>query len=185
MILALAATAAVAAAATSSAPADESFGPFKYTAVSVRTKVDALGRAYRERWADDASLLHDAGLVESSYRVWAERYPHDPWLAPTAFHIAQLYAEIQTPEARAKALEMFRYVAQTFPATREGHLARLRLQRGPPPLHSESPVRPTPNPYARSASPPRSSPAASPSPLSSPSAAGTSGSPSSSPKPPR
>jgi hypothetical protein len=178
----------VAVAASSSAPADESFGPFKYTAVSVRTKIDALGRAYRERWADDASLVHDAGLVESSYRLWAERYPSDPWLAPTAFHLAQLYAEIQTPQARAKALETFRFVARTFPATREGHLARLRLQRGLPPPHRESPVRPTPNPYARSASP-SSSAAASPSQLPSPSAAaspvGTSGSPSSSPKPPR
>ena len=162
----------VAVAASSSAPADESFGPFKYTAVSVRTKIDALGRAYRERWADDASLVHDAGLVESSYRVWAERYPHDPWLAPTAFHLAQLYAEIQSPQARAKALEMFRFVARTFPATREGHLARLRLQRGLPPPHRESPVRPTPNPYARSASPPpSSSAAASPSAVPSPSAA--------------
>ncbi|MDB5043220.1 MAG: hypothetical protein JWN27_3946 [Candidatus Eremiobacteraeota bacterium] len=161
----------IAVAASSSAPADESFGPFKYTAVSVRTKIDALGRAYRERWADDASLAHDAGLVESSYRVWAERYPQDPWLAPTALHLAQLYAEIQTPQARAKALEMFRFIARTFPATREGHLARLRLQRGLPPPHRESPVRPTPNPYARSASPPASSsPAASPSPLPSSSA---------------
>jgi hypothetical protein len=159
-ILALAATMGVAAAASSSAPADEPFGPFKYTPVSVRTKIDALGRAYRERWADDTSLVHDAGLIESGYRLWAARYPHDPWLAPTAFHLAQLYAEIQTPQARAKAVDMFRFVAQTFPTTREGHLARLRLQQGLPPLHSESPVRPTPNPYAPTASPPASPSAA-------------------------
>jgi hypothetical protein len=163
-ILALVATIGVSAAANSSAPADEAFGRFKYTAVSVRTKIDALGRAYRERWENDASLLHDAGLVEDSYRLWAERYPHDPWLAPTAFHLAQFYAEIQTPQARAKALEMFRFVAQTFPATREGHLARLRLQQGLPPLHNESPVRPTPNPYAPSApaSPSSAAPASPP-----------------------
>jgi hypothetical protein len=160
-ILALAATVAVAVAASSSAPADETFGPLKYTPVSVRAKIDALARSYRERWADDASLVHDAGLVESSYRAWAERYPHDPWLAPTAFHLALLYAEIQTPQARAKALDLFRLVAQTYPATHEGHLARLRLHQGLPAPRREPAVRRTPNPYARSASPEPTSPAAS------------------------
>jgi hypothetical protein len=66
------------------APADEYFGPFKYSAISVRTKINALGRSYHERWSDDASIVHDALLVESSYRAWAEKYPKDRWLAPTA-----------------------------------------------------------------------------------------------------
>jgi hypothetical protein len=150
-ILAVAATVAVAAAASLSAPADETFGQLKYTPVSVRAKIDALARSYRERWADDASLVHDAGFVESSYRAWAERYPHDPWLAPTAFHLARLYAQIQTPQARAKALDLFRFVAQTYPTTREGRLARVRLQQGLPALHREPALRQTPNPYARPA----------------------------------
>ncbi len=166
LALALAATAtATTAAAVNSpdAPADESFGPFKYTAISVRTKIDALGRSYNARWADDASLVHDAGLVESSYRVWAQRYPKDRWLAPTAFHLAQLYAEIQTPDARAHALATFKYVAQTFPKSKEGHLARLRLAQGLPQLHAESAVSPTPAPYGS----PAASPAASAEPGSS------------------
>lgn len=139
--------------ASGSAPADESLGPFKYTAISVRTKIDFLGRSYRERWSDDASILHDAGLVESSYRVWAQRYPHDPWLAPTAFHLAQLYAEIQIPAARSKALAMYRYVAQTFPTTKEGRSARLRLAQGLPHAHEETAVVPTTSPYAASPQP--------------------------------
>jgi hypothetical protein len=98
-------------AKTSDAPADEYFGPFKYSALSVRSKITALGRSYRERWADDASIVHDAGLVESSFRVWAQKYPKDIWLAPTAYHLAQLYQEVQTTDARAKAKSMYEYVA--------------------------------------------------------------------------
>src|ERR1700738_449675 len=94
----LAATMTVAASSTD-APADEYFGPFKYSAISVRTKIDALARSYNARWADDASLLHDAQMIETSYRVWAQRYPKDRWLAPTAFHLAQLYQNVQTQEA--------------------------------------------------------------------------------------
>lgn len=94
-------TGAIAHASGGSAPADESFGRFKYTPLSVRTKLGALGRSYHARWQDDASLLHDAGMIADSLQDWAQRYPHDPWLAPTAFHLAQLYAAIQTPEARS------------------------------------------------------------------------------------
>ena len=162
LALALAATTtATTAAAVKSpdAPADEYFGPFKYSAISVRTKIDALGRSYNERWADDASLVHDAGLVESSYRAWAQRYPKDRWLAPTAFHLAQLYQEIQTQDAHDKALAMYRYVAQTVPKTKEGHFARLRLAQGIPALHAESPVSPTPAPYGSPAASPGTSPA--------------------------
>lgn len=168
------------AANSADAPADRSFGPFKYTAISVRTKIGALGRAYNERWADDASLVHDAGLVESSFRVWAQQFPKDRWLAPTAFHLAQLYQEIQTQDARSHALAMYQYVAKTFPATKEGHLARLRLAQGFPPLHAESAVSPTPAPYgsaAPSAAPePSAVPGGSPAPGASP-APGTSAAP--------
>src|ERR1700676_2027390 len=69
------------------APADEYFGPFKYSAISVRMKINMLGRSYHERWSDDASIVHDALLVESSYRAWAAKYPKDRWLAPTAYHL--------------------------------------------------------------------------------------------------
>jgi hypothetical protein len=165
--LALLATTVAATALSPDAPADEYFGPFKYSAISVRTKIDALGRSYRERWADDASIVHDAQLVESSFRVWAQRYPKDKWLAPTAYHLAQLYQEVQTPDARNHALAMYRYVAQAFPSSKEAHYARLRLSQGLPPIHPESPVSPTPNPYA-SANPSGSSAPASETPAASP-----------------
>jgi hypothetical protein len=149
------------------APADEYFGPFKYSAISVRTKINALGRSYHERWSDDASILHDALLVESSYRAWAEKYPKDRWLAPTAFHLAQLYQDVQTQDARTHARAMYELVAKNFPTSKEAHFARLRLSQGFPALHEESPVSPTPAPYGPASPVPGASPGSSPAPAAS------------------
>ena len=163
--VAVLATTIGALAATADAPADEYFGPFKYSPLSIRTKITALGRSYRERWADDASLVHDALMVESSYMAWAQRYPNDHWLPPTAYHLAQLYQEIQTQDARNHARAMYQYLVKTFPKSKEAHSARVRLQQGFPPLHDEPPVSPTPSPYGTPAPPAASgAPEASPSP---------------------
>jgi hypothetical protein len=161
--VALAATTLAAAGPSGQAPADEYFGPFKYSAISVRTKIGALGRAYDQRWQDDDSIVHDAGLVESSLRVWAQRYPSDSWLAPTFYHLAQLYQKVQTQVARTHARETYQFLAQTFPKSKEAHFARLRLQQGFPALHAESAVSPTPNPYASAAPATSAAPSAEPS----------------------
>ena len=152
------------AANTADAPADEYFGPFKYSAISVRMKINALGRSYHERWADDASIVHDALLVESSFRAWAEKYPKDRWLAPTAYHLAQLYQDVQTQDARNHARAMYEYLVKNWPASKEAHSARLRLKQGFPALHTESPVSPTPSPYGPASPVPGTSPAPSPAP---------------------
>lgn len=150
------------------APADEYFGPLKFSAISVRTKINALGRNYRERWQDDASIVHDALLVESAYHAWAQKYPKDRWLAPTAFHLAQLYQVLQSEDARNHARAMYEEVVRAYPGTKEAHAARLRLHQGFPALHAESPVQRTPNPYASAGS--AASPAASGAPTAAPAA---------------
>ena len=181
---------APAVAKSSDAPADEYFGPFKYSAISVRMKINALGRSYHERWADDASIVHDALLVESSYRAWAEKYPKDRWMAPTAYHLAQLYQDVQTQDARNHARAMYEFLAKNYPTSKEAHYARLRLSRGFPPLHDESPVSPTPSPYGPASPAPGSSPAPAGAPSSVPAtapstapASAPSGAPAASPKP--
>ena len=170
------------------APADEYFGPFKYSAISVRMKINALGRSYHERWSDDASIVHDALLVESSYRAWAQKYPKDRWLAPTAYHLAQLYQDVQTQDARTHARAMYDFLVKNYPASKEAHFARLRLSQGFPPLHAESPVSPTPAPYGPASPVPAASIPPSPAPAVSPSgapapAASTAPAPSPSPRP--
>jgi hypothetical protein len=159
------------------APADQYFGPFKYSAISVRTKINALGRSYRERWADDASIVHDALLVESSFRAWAQKYPNDRWMAPTAYHLAQLYQNVQTQDARNHARAMYEFVAKNYPKSKEAHLARLRLSQGFPALHAESPVSPTPSPYGPASPVPGASTTPATSPSGAPAPASSSGAP--------
>jgi len=156
---------------TADAPADEYFGPFKYSAISVRMKINALGRSYHERWSDDASIVHDALLVESSFRAWAQKYPKDRWMAPTAYHLAQLYQDVQTQDARSHARAMYDFLVKNYPTSKEAHYARLRLSQGFPALHAESPVAPTPSPYGPASPIPGASPAASTGPAAAPSGA--------------
>ncbi len=147
------------------APADEYFGPQKMSALGIRMRVDALGREYHARTIADGDLLHDAAIAEGALQAWNRRYPRDSWLAPTAFHLEQLYAEVQTPEARARATSLLHFIAATFGATQYGHLSRLRLGQGFPALHAESPVVPaSPAPGAAPSSAPSEPPAAVPSP---------------------
>jgi hypothetical protein len=172
---------------TTDAPADEYFGPFKYSAISVRMKINALGRSYHERWADDASIVHDALLVESSFRAWAQKYPKDRWMAPTAYHLAQLYQDVQTQDARSHARAMYDFLVKNYPTSKEAHFARLRLSQGFPPLHAESPVSPTPSPYGPASPVPGASPATSTAPSAAPSGApvtAPSGTPPTAPGPP-
>ena len=183
------------------APADEYFGPLRMSALAIRMRIDVLGRRYHARSESDMDLLHDAGNLETALQIWAERYPHDTWLAPTAFHLAQLYAVIQSPIARGRATSAFRYVADTFGATYDGHLARLRIAQGFPALHDESPLLVTPAPDtaspigaptpsvitspATSATPLAGSPIPAPSVTANPLPSSSSSSPSPSPSPRR
>jgi len=94
----------VAATRGAQAPADEYFGPQKMSAIAIRSSIGKLARTVGYRWQDDASIFHDAQLIEQSYKAWAQRYPADSWLAPTAYHLAQLYQELHDQRARAAAL---------------------------------------------------------------------------------
>jgi hypothetical protein len=136
----------------SAAPLDEYFGAQKMSALGIRMRIDDLGRRYHAHMLGDADALHDALITENSYRAWAGRYPRDRWLAPTAFHLEQLYAELQLPEARSHAMSMLHFVAGTFGATKYGHLSRLRLAQGFPALGPLSVVSPSAAPL-ESASP--------------------------------
>jgi len=159
------------AQASAAAPVDQYFGPFKFSPLSVRTGIDKLARAYHARYKSDHDVIHEAVNLESALRIWRHDYPRDPWLAPTAYHLAQLYEDVQTPEARKHATAMLRFVDAYFASTRYGHDARIRLASGFPPLRAESPVRPTPPPYGpnRAASPQPASATPSATPASTPS----------------
>ena len=139
------------------APADRYFGTAQMSPVGIRAAIVYLGKNYDWRTMSDAQLVHEAEWVEQALYDWQRQFPRDNWLPPTAFHLMELYAEIQTPDARAHALDMLQYIIATFPASKEAHLARVRLAQGFPPFHDEPPLRPTMPPSAEPSPTPTSS----------------------------
>lgn len=141
------------------APLDRYFGTMQMSPIGIRQAIVFLGRNYTWRTMSDEDIVREAEWVEQSLYDWQRQFPRDNWLPPTAFHLMQLYAEVQTPDARAHALEMLSYIAYNWPNTKYGHLARVRLAQGFPPFHDEPPLRPTMPPATPSPSPtPETSP---------------------------
>jgi hypothetical protein len=160
------------------APADRYFGIMKMSPIGIRQNIDFLGRNYTWRTMTDRDIVRDAEWIEQALHDWQTRFPRDSWLAPTAFHLMQLYAEVQTADARAHAMDMLRYIVANWPNTKYGHLARVRLAQGFPPFHPEPTMRPTmtPTPLITPYSPaPSPTPAQTPTP--GPTAGGSSGEP--------
>ncbi len=146
-------SAASSSAFSDSAPADEYFGPFGMSPLSIRLTIDRLADGYVKRYKSDPDIIHEAVDIENALYLWRYKYPNDPWLAPTAFHLEQLYQAVQTPEAHYRATALLHYIAANFPASKYAHLARVRLAAGFPALHDEPPLVPSANPYATPAAP--------------------------------
>jgi hypothetical protein len=116
--------------------------------LSIRSTIGFLGRQYRYRTISDRDLLRKALLTEDALRKWRTAYPADPWLAPTFFHLEQLYQAVQTDEARKHATAILKDVVRYYPNTKQAHLSRSRLAAGFPPLTPETPLVSTPPPSA-------------------------------------
>jgi hypothetical protein len=158
------------------APLDRYFGTMKMSPIGIRNGVGALGRYYEWRIETDDALVHDAEWIEQSLVDWQRQFPRDNWLPPTAFHLMELYGEIQTQDARDHATAMLHYIIVNWPDTKYGHLARVRLAQGFPPFHPEPSMRPTitpsptPTPFGMTPSPsPTPAPTATPTDTPSPS----------------
>lgn len=128
------------------APADAYFGPFGMSPLSIRSTIGLLGRQYHYRTISDRDLLRKALITEDALRKWRTAYPGDTWLAPTFFHLEQLYQVVQTDEARKHATAILNDVVRSYPNTKEGHLSRSRLAAGFPALTPETPLVSTPPP---------------------------------------
>ena len=128
------------------APLDRYFGSLQMSPIGIRNNIDALARQYGWRTLSDDEIVHDAEWIEQALTDWQQKFPRDSWLPPTAFHLMELYAEVQTQSARDHATVMLHYIVANWPDTQYGHLARVRLAQGFPPFHPEPSMRPTPTP---------------------------------------
>ncbi|MBV8424403.1 MAG: hypothetical protein JO349_04375 [Candidatus Eremiobacteraeota bacterium] len=161
------------------APLDRYFGTLKMSPIGIRQNIDALARYFGWRTITDEQLVHDAEWVEQALYDWQRQFPHDNWLPPTAFHLMQLYAAVQTQDARNHAIAILHYIIATWPDTTYGHLARVRLAQGFPPFYEEPTMRPTitpsptPTPFGMTPTPsptpePTATPTETPSPTPTP-----------------
>lgn len=162
LVVALAPVARAATSGSAAAPLDQYFGKMKMSAIGLRMDVDRLGRRYHARTISDQDLVHDAGLAQDAFYDWQRRYPNDPWIVPTAFHLEQLYQAVQSDQARAQATAMLHFIADKYPKTADAHIARVRLAQGFPALQQETAVHPTPDPYGSPAAAADASPMPSP-----------------------
>ena len=178
----------VAAMAASAAPADQYFGKLKMSSLRIRDETFSIRKRYEGHRLLPEEAVHLALLTENAFDDWDRRYPHDDWLASSAYNLAKLYEELPGITAQQHAEHLLRLIDDTFGKTRYGHLSRLDLERGislrPDPawaaaLRATRSITPSPSPTAAPSTLP--SPTGSASPRTSPSAS-PSASPSSTPK---
>ena len=166
------------------APLDRYFGSMQMSPIGIRQDIDALARQYGWRTMTDDQIVHEAEWVEQSLYDWQRQFPRDNWLPPTAFHLMELYAEVQTQSARDHAVSMLQFIVANWPDSKYAHLARIRLAQGFPPFHPEPSMRPTmppsptPTPFGMTPTPsptpePTETPTETPSPSPTPSPAPT------------
>jgi hypothetical protein len=112
------------------APADEYFGRLKLSPFGIRHKVFSLKDDLHHARARPDAIEHDAELVEDALRDWTARFPHDPWIAATAWNLATLYEELPGPGAQGRAVNALQFVRDRFATSVYAHYAARDLSRG-------------------------------------------------------
>ena len=123
---------AAAAGMSGNAPADRYFGKLKMSALRIRYEVMQLRPRYETHKLLPEEAEHLALLDEDAFYDWAIRYPHDAWLASTAYLLAEYYEELPGSTARSHAVHMLTFVKTRFPTTVYGKEAAASLHRGIP-----------------------------------------------------
>ena len=138
------------------------------SSLRVRYEVMQLKARYETHRLLPNEVEHLLLFAEDALHDWAAHYPKDPWLASTAFELAQLYAELPGTTARDHAVALFDYVTSQFPTTSYARKSRAQLHRGlaikPLPAWA---ITPSPSPVA-SPKPTVPPPSAAPSPSATP-----------------
>jgi hypothetical protein len=163
---------ATVASVSVNAPADRYFGRLNMSALRIRYEILQLRPRYETHKLLPEEAEHLAVLDEDAFYSWAKSYPHDVWLASTAYLLAQFYEELPGSGARIRAVRALSYVTSRFPRTTYAKAAAVALHRGIPIRPDPSwaierraaRASPTPSPSARPSPYPSSAPSPSPSP---------------------
>jgi hypothetical protein len=138
--------------AVTSAPGDEYFGRLQMSALRIRYETMQLRKRYETHQLLPDQALHLLLLTQDAFDDWARRYPKDPWLASTAYQMAQLYEELPGRVARDRAVALLVFVKSKFPASSYARQSRDQLHRGvwtkPEPAWASATLAPTATPAA-------------------------------------
>lgn len=138
------------------------------SSLRIRYEVMQLKARYETHRLLPNEVEHLLLFTEDALHDWAAQYPKDPWLASTAFEIAQLYAELPGATARDRGVALLVYVKSHFRTTPYARKSRDQLRRGltikPLPAWA---ITPSPSPVA-SPKPSTPQPSAAPSPSATP-----------------
>jgi hypothetical protein len=134
------------------APADEYFGRARVSPLGLRHKIFSLKDDLHHARLQPDAVQHDAESMEEALLDWIKRFPHDPWLPPTAWNLAILYEELPGAEAQSHALALLRLLRDRYPDTQYADNAARDLERGVG-------VRPWPKWAARAPADPTAAPA--------------------------
>lgn len=107
------------------APAERPFGRLKLTIVEVRRGLDGLTARAAAHPADAPAVYARAVLLEDALRDWARHFPGDPWIPGCAFALAQLYGQLDLPDAGTRKNEALDWLIAAYPRSDYARMGRI------------------------------------------------------------
>ncbi len=98
------------------APADEYFGRYRLSSLSVRTAISDMTIEGNSPLALPLQIER-IEAVQSALPDWAQAYPHDPWLPSAMFKFAQFLIAKGVPSLYPSALAFLSYLVTVYPNT--------------------------------------------------------------------
>ena len=127
------------------APADEYFGRLKMSILGIRNTIRDTGLKVDADPGHAAGIMGSIPLTEDAMHDWERKYPHDTWIPPAIFSLEQLYAKVDSDDARAHAKLVMTWLVRDYPTSAQGKLGRTELANDlvgvkPAPVASEPTV---------------------------------------------
>ena len=98
------------------APADEYFGPYRLSSLSIRNAISDMTIEGNSPLA--LPLQRDRiEAVRAALPLWAQAYPHDPWVPSSTFKFAQFLSGKGVAAFDPAALGLFSYLVWAYPHT--------------------------------------------------------------------
>jgi hypothetical protein len=97
------------------APADRYFGRLRMSILGVRNSLHDLAARADADPQEAEHVFDKAVLVEDALRDWQRHFPRDPWIPKYAYALAQLYAKLDTDDARERKNDTLDWLIASYP----------------------------------------------------------------------